>query len=55
MGNYTPNPFMTQPVHLPPLTHTHTGFSVCSLYRVLNPLEIKKASFGQEGFYDKLQ
>ena len=19
MGNYTPNPFMTQPVHLPPL------------------------------------
>ena len=20
MGNYTPNPFMTQPTHLPPLT-----------------------------------
>ena len=27
MGNYTPNPFMTQPAHLPPLITTHLIYS----------------------------
>ena len=31
MGNYTPNPFMTQPAHLPPLVvegHLHLSHSL---------------------------
>ena len=30
MGNYTPNPFMTQPAHLPPLlTINNLSFKFC--------------------------
>ena len=41
MGNYTPNPFMTQPTHLPPLVawlsclHANTLVLLCSMYMEL--------------------
>ena len=41
MGNYTPNPFMTQPAHLPPLAGRYDGLA-CDLLPVQERKEFDK-------------